>query len=321
VAILSGRGVTMVGPVEGRQASGRLGSGRMAEVEAIVAAVGEALQHARVAGGGGLVPAAGDGLVPAARDGLVPDAGAGLSPSSGDDVPAARRGSPRTGWPAGAHVVITGGGTREPIDSVRFIGNRSSGKMADALAAEALALGARVTLITAAAPPPPSERLSVVTVETAAEMRDAVLPVLPETAVLIMAAAVADQRPVTTLAGKVPKDDLPSQLALVPTEDILLSVRDHPSRGGVIVVGFAAETGPLLENARAKLRTKGLDHIVANDVGVEGIGMGTDDNAVVILSARGRTTHVPRTSKRQVAAAVFEAIQAVSVGSQGRPSG
>jgi len=269
VATLRERGATILGPVEGRQASGELGSGRMLEPAGIVSAVREALAPA---------------------------------------------GAEATRWPAGAHVVVTAGGTREPIDRVRFIGNRSSGRMGNALAAEALARGAEVILITSAEPPPPSSRLTVIAVETAAEMGDAVLAALPGTRVLVMAAAVADQRPATTASGKLPKAQLPGELTLVPTDDILLRVRDHPARAGVTVVGFAAETDSVLARAKGKLQAKGLDHIVANDVGAEGIGMGAEDNAVIILSAGGAVTHVDRRSKRRVAAAIFETISQLPAG-------
>jgi phosphopantothenoylcysteine decarboxylase / phosphopantothenate---cysteine ligase len=217
------------------------------------------------------------------------------------------------GWLAGERVVVTSGGTREPIDPVRYVGNRSSGKMGLALAHEALRLGARVTLVTAAPPPPPQPNLDVVQVETAAEMLDAVRGAVVDAAVLIMAAAAADYRPAQVAARKIKKSDQPLQLDLVPTVDILRTLRGGNARSDgsrLYVVGFAAETDDLLANARHKLDEKGLDLIVANDVSRSGVGMGADDNAVTVIGPGGVLAEVSRAPKPEVARAVFEAIRA-----------
>jgi phosphopantothenoylcysteine decarboxylase / phosphopantothenate---cysteine ligase len=215
-----------------------------------------------------------------------------------------------SGWLAGSRVVVTSGGTREPIDPVRYIGNRSSGKMGLALAQEALRLGARVTLVTSAPPPSRQPGLDVVEVETAAEMEAAVRDAVSDAAVLIMAAAVADYRPAEVARHKIKKTGDGMTLDLVPTVDILLSLRDGRPRG-LCVVGFAAETDDLLGNARHKLVEKGLELIVANDVGRSDVGMGSDDNAVTIIGRSGVVSEVARAPKAEVARAVFEAIRGV----------
>ncbi len=212
--------------------------------------------------------------------------------------------APQLSW----RVVVTSGGTREPIDPVRYVGNRSSGKMGLALAGEALRLGAHVTLITAAPPPPPRRNLDVVRVETAAEMLDAVQRAVADAEVLVMAAAVADYRPAEVSPRKLKKRDKSLSLSLVPTVDILRTLRERRPKG-LTVVGFAAETDDLLRNARTKLKEKGLDLIVANDVSGSDTGMGADDNAVTIIGARGVVAEVARAPKPEVARAVFEAIR------------
>jgi phosphopantothenoylcysteine decarboxylase / phosphopantothenate---cysteine ligase len=280
VATLRRRGAVIVGPGEGRLASGRTGAGRMVEPADIVAAVEHALDSA-------------------AAHAAAP--GAPAPQASADD----RR-------LAGRRVVVTSGGTREPIDPVRYIGNRSSGKMGLALAAEALRLGARVTLVTAAPPPPPQPNLDVVRVETAAEMMQAVSGAVADADVLIMAAAVADYRPAQVAERKIKKRDEGWQIDLVPTVDILRSLRDlRGQHAGLCVVGFAAETDDVLDNARRKLEDKGLDLIVANDVSRAGVGMGADDNAVTIIGPGGVLVEVERAPKPEVARAIFDAIQAL----------
>jgi phosphopantothenoylcysteine decarboxylase/phosphopantothenate--cysteine ligase len=215
-------------------------------------------------------------------------------------------------WLHGHRVVITAGGTREPIDPVRYIGNRSSGKMGTALAHEALRLGALVTLVTAAPPPAQEVGLDVVEVATAAGMLDAVRRALPGAAALVMAAAVADYRPAEESPRKIKKRDGHLDISLVPTVDVLAALRDDPARGQAVVVGFAAETDDLVDNARRKLAEKGLDLIIANDVGADGIGMGSDDNAVTILGRDGVIAEVDRSPKPVIARAVFEAIRRVA---------
>jgi phosphopantothenoylcysteine decarboxylase/phosphopantothenate--cysteine ligase len=208
---------------------------------------------------------------------------------------------------AGRRLMVTSGGTREPVDPVRYVGNRSSGRMGNALAAEALALGASVTLVTTLAPPAAHPRLEVVEVATAAEMLDAVRERLAAADVLVMAAAVADYRPAAPSARKLKKGDGTLRLELVPTADILCAVRDRARALGVMLVGFAAETDDLLDNARSKLERKGLELIVANDVAV---GMGGEENAVTVLGREGVVAEVTRAPKPEVARRVLEIIAA-----------
>ena len=201
----------------------------------------------------------------------------------------------------GIRVVVTAGGTREPIDPVRFLGNRSSGKMGNALATACQEAGAEVELITAAPPPPATPGVSITEVETAAEMQRAVWRALDRADVLLMAAAVADYRPRTVAGQKLKKSADELTLELLPTVDILESLRVHPRRTRVLLVGFAAETDDLLANAAEKLRRKGLDLIVLNDVGAPGVGMGADDNAVTVLDRDGVVLTVERLPKLEVA--------------------
>lgn len=201
----------------------------------------------------------------------------------------------------GIRVVVTAGGTREPIDPVRFVGNRSSGKMGNALAAACREAGAEVELITAVPPPPAAPGVSLTQVETAAEMQTAVWRALDRADVLLMAAAVADYRPRRVAERKLKKSADELTLELVPTVDILDSLRLHPRRTRVLIVGFAAETDDLLANAAEKLRRKGLDLIVLNDVGAPGVGMGANDNAVTVLDPDGVVLTVERSPKLEVA--------------------
>ena len=166
----------------------------------------------------------------------------------------------------GMRFVVTAGGTREPIDPVRFIGNRSSGKMGNALAMAALRRGAAVTLVTAAPAPVAQSGLDIVEVETAADMHAAVRAALADARVLIMAAAVADWRPRAVADNKLKKGSATLTIELVPTVDILRALRDDGAAKDVFVVGFAAETEHVIDNARAKLEAKDLDLIVVNDV-------------------------------------------------------
>lgn len=208
---------------------------------------------------------------------------------------------------AGRVVVVTAGGTREPIDPVRYLGNRSSGKMGEALARAAAELGARVTVITTVSiSVEPGTR--VIPVETAAEMQGAVRDALGRADVLLMAAAVADYRPREASPNKLKKRDEQWSLPLVPTTDILTSLKDDPARRGVFVVGFAAETDDLLPNAKEKLVEKGLDLIVLNDVGRSDIGMGADHNEVTVIDAAGVVVHIERAPKQQVAAAILRIV-------------
>ena len=207
---------------------------------------------------------------------------------------------------SGLHVLVTAGGTREPIDPVRFVGNRSSGKQGHALAAEAAARGAKVTLVsTVDLPVPP--RADVVRVETAAEMEDAVHAAEASADVVVMAAAVADFRPARVAVRKLKKQAGVPEITLEPTPDILagLGTRKRP---GQTIVGFAAETDEVRQNAAAKLAAKGIDLIVANDVTAPGAGFEHDTNHVVIIHADGTEREVPLADKRAVARAVFNAV-------------
>lgn len=207
------------------------------------------------------------------------------------------------------HVVITAGGTREPIDAVRVIANRSSGKQGYALASEATARGARVTLISTVDLPVPVG-VEVIAVETAAQMQAAVERAATGADVVIMAAAVADFRPAQPSDRKLKKDQGPPSIVLEPTPDILAGLGASKSVGQVLV-GFAAETDDLVNNARAKVQRKNLDLIVANDVSAVGVGFAYDTNAVTIIDADGVVAEVALSDKRRVAAAVLDTVVAV----------
>jgi phosphopantothenoylcysteine decarboxylase/phosphopantothenate--cysteine ligase len=214
-------------------------------------------------------------------------------------------------------VLVTAGGTREPIDSVRFVGNRSSGRMGYALAREATRRGAQVTLISAnvALEPPPGARL--IPVRTAAELADACRNELAACDVLLMSAAVADFRPAGPVNRKLKKDDGIPQLELEPTEDILRQVAEL-RRADQVIVGFAAEHGDdAVELGRGKLERKRLDAIVVNDISRAGIGFEADDNEVTILTADGGERHVPRSRKERVARAVLDEVERLRTGREG----
>ena len=213
-------------------------------------------------------------------------------------------------WLDGTRVVVTGGGTREPIDPVRYIGNRSSGKMGNELALAAASVGAAVTLITATDPTPSLEGIEVVGVDTAAEMHAALLEWLPGARILIMAAAVADYRPARISPMKIKKSTGALTLDLEPTEDILASLRQSGLRDGIFVVGFAAETQDLVANARAKLHAKDLDLIVVNDVGRDDIAMNSDFNEVTVIDETGVIDEIARAPKHEIAAAILRDIHA-----------
>jgi phosphopantothenoylcysteine decarboxylase/phosphopantothenate--cysteine ligase len=252
--ILRKRGVKIVEPGSGYLACGMTGPGRLAENEAIVAAVMEALGAAQ-------------------------------------DL-------------AGETVLVTAGPTREKIDPVRYLTNRSSGRMGFALAEAALRRGARVLLVsgpTAIAPPGGAELTQV---ETAEEMRAAVLKLLPESTVVIKTAAVADFRPKAASGQKIKRKG-PMTLELEPTPDILAELARRKT--SQIVVGFAAETENALENARKKLASKALDAIVVNDVSREGVGFDSDRNAVTIMT-HDEVVEVPEASKWEVAQRVLDQV-------------
>ncbi len=206
----------------------------------------------------------------------------------------------------GCRIIVTAGGTREPIDPVRFIGNRSSGKQGHAVAEEAAVRGAKVTLVTTVGLPA-SQGIDVVRVDTAAEMEHAVLSRADSADVIVMAAAVADFRPLQPAGQKLKKADGPPEVVLEPTADILAELGAR-RRAGQVLVGFAAETDDLRGHAADKLRRKGVDLIVANDVSAPGVGFEHDTNAVVILAADGTSHEVPLTDKRAIARAILDAL-------------
>jgi phosphopantothenoylcysteine decarboxylase/phosphopantothenate--cysteine ligase len=293
---LRGFGYAILEPEAGPLASGQSGTGRLAEPADIVEAIVELLRDrpVRVAD-----PAARPPLLEAARD---------------EDL-------------TGRHLVVTAGGTREPIDPVRFIGNRSTGKMGVAVAAAAVERGARVTLIAAnleIAPPPGAD---VIAVSSTGELRAALLRATSQAGddarapfdALIMAAAVADFRPATPAERKLERG-ASLTLELEPTPDLLAELgriaRGEDSAGEQtrrpldprpVLVGFAAETGSL-DRATDKLRRKGVDLLVANDVAEPGSGFGTDTNRVTILSADGSTDALPLLSKRDVAQHILDRV-------------
>ncbi len=270
-------GYTVISPESGPLASGQSGVGRLAELPAIVDAVVDALSERPIR-----QPS------PASRPPLV-------------EAP------PREADLVGRHVVITSGGTREPIDPVRYIGNRSTGRMGVALAEAALARGARTTLIAAAVEVPLPEGAEIVRVESTAELRDALLVTMSGAAdALVMAAAVADFTPTAPRDGKIARAD-GLNLELSPTPDLLAEVAAAAS--GAYLVGFAAETGSL-DRAPAKLVAKGIDLLVANDVSEPGAGFGTDTNRVTLLDRSGSRDELPLLSKREVADRIFDRVAA-----------
>ncbi len=210
----------------------------------------------------------------------------------------------------GARVVVSAGGTREALDPVRFITNRSSGKQGHAIAVAAARRGADVTLVTSsplALPPDVATAVRRIDVESAADMEHAVGAAADGADVVVMAAAVADFRPKRPADRKLSKEEGIPELVLEPTPDILagLAARRPP---GQLLVGFAAETHDALERGRRKLARKGVDLLVVNDVSAPGTGFDHDTNAVVILGADGSTTEVPLTSKDAVANAVLDRV-------------
>ena len=250
--ILRKRGVRIVEPGEGYLACGMIGPGRLAENEAIVAALLEA--------------------VGAAQD------------------------------LAGETVLITAGPTREKIDPVRYLTNRSSGRMGYAIAEAAIRRGARVLLVTGPTAIKPPASAEVTKIESAEEMRRAVLKMLPEASMVIKTAAVADYRAKDAADQKIKRKG-PLTLELEPTTDILAELARH--KQNQLIIGFAAETQNVLENARKKLSSKSLDAIVVNDVSREGVGFDTDRNAVTIIT-HDEVVEVPETTKWDVAQRVLD---------------
>ena len=210
---------------------------------------------------------------------------------------------------SGLKALVTAGGTREPIDTVRYVGNRSSGRMGFALASEAIRRGAQVTVISANVNLKPPAAARVVPVGTAEELAQACELEFDDCDVLLMAAAVADFRPAEAAARKLKKDQGPPSLELEPTTDVLsaLAARRRPQQ---VLVGFAAEHGEgAVQYGRGKLERKRLDAIVVNDISMPGIGFDSTDNEVTILTADGAARRVPRASKESVARAVLDEIE------------
>ena len=207
----------------------------------------------------------------------------------------------------GRRIVVTAGGTKEAIDPVRFLSNRSSGKQGHAIANAAARRGALVTLVTAASSVDADEGVTVVSVETAAEMLDGVHRVAAEADVVIMAAAVADFRPANPQGHKIKRSEGVPSIMLEPTVDILASLVEH-RRDGQVIVGFAAETDDALEHGRAKLASKGCDLLVVNDVSEPGVGFNHETNSVVILEAGQDDVSTGLASKYSVANVLLDRV-------------
>ena len=250
---LKARGFTIVDPACGRLASGKIGLGRLAEVDEIIATINQVLG--------------------------------------------------RSGDIAGKRIVVTAGGTQEPIDPVRHIGNRSSGKMGYAVAEAARDRGAVVLLITAPTSLPQPAGIEVVRVRTAAGMKEAVAEAVAQADVLIMAAAVADYQPQSVAEAKIKKDSPSLTLELIRTPDILAEVK-----GNFIRVGFAAESEDIVANAKQKLEKKQLDIIVANDITDADSGFGADTNKVTLISRDGKVETLPLLSKRELADKILDRV-------------
>jgi phosphopantothenoylcysteine decarboxylase / phosphopantothenate---cysteine ligase len=211
---------------------------------------------------------------------------------------------------AGLRVVVSAGGTREPLDPVRFLTNRSSGKQGHAIALAAVRRGAEVTLVTAARDAVGSSwaaRLKVVAVDTAAEMEGALRASAASADVLVMAAAVSDFRPKVGAGHKLSKEDGIPEIVLEPTPDILAGLVANRAAGQVII-GFAAETDDVIDRGRRKLARKGVDYLVVNDVLAPGAGFDHDTNEVTILDARGGLEEISMRSKHAVADALFDRV-------------
>ncbi|MEA2188258.1 MAG: phosphopantothenoylcysteine decarboxylase / phosphopantothenate---cysteine ligase, partial [Solirubrobacteraceae bacterium] len=211
----------------------------------------------------------------------------------------------------GLRVLVSAGGTREPIDAVRFVGNRSSGRMGFALASQAAALGAAVTVVAANVALARDPRVRYIDVETAAQLQQACAAAFEDADILLMAAAVADFRPARSFAGKLKKaGEERMRVELERTPDILsgLAAARRPDQ---TLVGFAAEHGEgAMRHGREKLARKGLDAVVVNDVSRTDIGFDTPNNEVTILTSEG-ASHIARASKHEIARAVLDAVVAL----------
>ena len=253
LAKLKARGFIIVGPAYGHLASGKVGLGRLAEVDEIIGTISQVLG--------------------------------------------------KNGDLAGKRIVVTAGGTQEPIDPVRHIGNRSSGKMGYALAEAARDRGAEVKLITAPTSLPQPAGIEVLPVVTTAQMKEAVARAVIQADALIMAAAVVDYQPKSAAKAKIKKEAPSLTLELIRTPDILTEVK-----GNFLKVGFAAESQDIVANARQKLERKQLDLIVANDITDKDSGFGADTNKVTIIDKSGKVEELPLMSKREVADKILDRV-------------
>ncbi|MBL7125289.1 MAG: bifunctional phosphopantothenoylcysteine decarboxylase/phosphopantothenate--cysteine ligase CoaBC [Dehalococcoidales bacterium] len=253
LAKLKARGFTIIDPAYGRLASGKIGLGRLADVDKIIGTIKQVLGR-------------------------------------GGDL-------------AGKRMVVTAGGTQEPIDPVRHIGNRSSGKMGYAIAEAARDRGATVTLVTAPTSLPEPVGMEVVHIETAAQMKEAVAEATSQADALIMAAAVADYQPKSAAKAKIKKETPSLTLELIRTPDILTEVK-----GDFLKVGFAAESEDIVANARQKLEKKQLDIIVANDITDADSGFGVDTNKVTLIDRDGKVENLPLLTKREVADRILDRV-------------
>ena len=297
VATLSERGVHIVPPAAGRLTGKDTGPGRLPEPEELFGVCQRILAHG--------IPAVSDVTTP-----VGPESAALTVPIT-------------EGRLRGQRVVVSAGGTREPLDPVRFLGNRSSGKQGYAVAAEAARRGAEVTLVSSAALPTP-DGVELVAVETALEMREVLLDAADSADVVVMAAAVADFRPEHYVGHKIKKthdagvdgtvDDSAPELRLVRNPDILAElVRLRGDAAGPVIVGFAAETGDdegtVLEHGRAKLARKGCDVLVVNEVG-PGVAFGQEDNTVhLLLQGSSRVVEAGPAPKAVIAAAIWDLVE------------
>lgn len=210
---------------------------------------------------------------------------------------------------AGETLLITAGPTREAVDPVRYLSNRSSGKMGYALAEVALRRGARVILVSGPVALSPPQNAEFVPVRTADEMRSAIFERLPQATVVLMAAAVADYRPAKPSAQKIKRGSVPLTLELAPTPDILAEIAAQ--KAGRTLVGFAAETSDLAANARGKLLRKGVDLVVANDVSQQGAGFEVDTNIVTLVRRDGTLLDLPQMSKLDLASRLLDEVAAL----------
>jgi phosphopantothenoylcysteine decarboxylase/phosphopantothenate--cysteine ligase len=310
LALLTQRGVQVVEPETGRLASkGEHGVGRLPDPAKLLAAGEGALRAAAQLHAHGGADAAGRGSDAGDALGATGGSGAGdaLGAAGGSGAGDASGTADRGPW-AGVRVLVTAGGTREPIDGVRFVGNTSSGRMGLALAEAALARGASVSVIAANISLPRPDGARWLEAPTAAQMQRACEQELPGCDVLLMAAAVADFRPVAPVAGKIKKRDRDSlTLRLEPTADVLAGLAAH-RRESQTLVGFAAEHGgDGRQEARRKLAQKGLDAVVLNDVSRPDVGFGAQENEASVISADWEV-EIPKAGKRQVAEAILDAV-------------